>query len=446
MRVTDDQNDTVTMIYYNLKDKEQRTGFREAALRGLSAGMGLFMPERIARPGDLFFRRLPGMTLTEVAVEIGSLYIGADIPRERLITICEKAFDFPVVIREIDERREVLELFHGPTAAFKDFGARFMAGCMGYFADRDQRRMVILVATSGDTGGAIASSFLGTEGVDVIILYPSGKVSTLQESQLTTLGQNITAIEVEGTFDECQAMARSVLAAPPPQLKVRLTSANSINIARLIPQTFYYYWGLARAGREVVLSVPSGNMGNITAAAMAWRSGLPMSHLVAATNVNKTIPQYLKTGEYTPKPSVATIANAMDVGAPGNFERFCRVFDNDYDLITRSVSGYWYDDREIGEHIASVYRERGYLLDPHGAVASLGLDAYLESHPGRRGLFVATAHPAKFTGTVEPLTGATVEMPPSLAGVTPEGKKSLLMKPEAASLADYLRERYDGEI
>ncbi len=433
---------TGEMIYYSLKDKELRVGFREAALQGITAGMGLFMPERIARPDSSFFRRLPQLSLPEIAVEIGSLYTGADIPQQVLREICERAFDFPVVIREIDQRKKVLELFHGPTAAFKDFGARFMAGCFGYFAERERKQTVVLVATSGDTGGAIASSFFGVEGVDVIILYPSGKVSRLQENQLTTCGRNITAIEVEGSFDDCQAMVRHVLAEPPPALPVRLTSANSINIARLIPQTFYYYYALGRCGGDTVLSVPSGNMGNITAAAMAWRSGLPMAHLVAATNSNRVLPRYLETGLFAPQPPVATIANAMDVGDPGNFERFCRVFDDEQGLIMKSVSGYWYDDEQIRQHIAAEYRRTGYILDPHGAVASLALDEYLESHPGMSGLFAATAHPAKFTDIVGPLTGGRVEMPETLARFADGVKSSVLMKPGAASLAGYLAGRY----
>ncbi len=433
------------MKYYNLKDRRVITGFREAVERGISPDMGLFMPERIPRLDDAFFRQLPSMTLPEIGIEVGSLYAGDDIPRKVMRQICEEAFDFPVVIRQVDERKLVLELFHGPTAAFKDFGARFMAGCFRYFSSRDDKRRVVLVATSGDTGGAIASSFLGVEGVDVIILYPSGKVSSLQENQLTTLGRNITAVEVDGSFDDCQAMVKSALAGSANRTNLKLTSANSINIARLIPQSFYYYYAIGRSGNGRVLSVPSGNFGNITAAAMARRSGLGIDHLVAATNVNRVVPDYLKTGIYAPAVSVATIANAMDVGNPGNFDRLRRVFDDDYGAITGSVSGYWFDDDRIREHIGQEYQRTGYLLDPHGAVASLGLDAYLEHHPGSGGIFVATAHPAKFRDIVEPLTGQTVEIPDSLRNFLAGKKQSVKMKAGPQNIEEYLDDIYQNE-
>jgi len=430
------------MIYYNLKDKKITAGFREAVERGISPDMGLFMPERIPRPEAGFFKRLPSMSLPEIAIEIGQLYIGEEIPLQAMRQICEEAFSFPVTLRKLDDRRQVLELFHGPTAAFKDFGARFMAGCFRYFSSRDDRRTVILVATSGDTGGAIASSFLGVDGVDVIILYPSGMVSTLQENQLTTLGSNITAIEVEGTFDDCQAMVKSALAGPAADAGFKLTSANSINIARLIPQTFYYYYAIGRAGAGKVVSVPSGNFGNLTAAAMAWQSGLSIRHLVAATNINRVVPEYLRTGAFCPSPTVATIANAMDVGNPGNFDRLRRVFNDDYEFISSSVSGFWFDDEAIREHIRDEYRRSGYILDPHGAVASLGLERYLEKHPGTSGICVATAHPAKFTGVVEPLTGTKIEMPESLRRFLSGRKQTVNMKPGAGKLEEYLNDRY----
>lgn len=432
------------MIYYNLKDKKITAGFREAAEKGISSDMGLFMPERIPQPEAGFFRRLPSLTFQEIAVEIGQLYTGDEIPLPVFRQICGEAFNFPVTLRKLDDRRQVLELFHGPTAAFKDFGARFMAGCFRYFSSRDDIRRVILVATSGDTGGAIASSFLGVEGVDVVILYPSGMVSTLQENQLTTLGRNITAIEVEGTFDDCQAMVKGALARSAAGARVKFTSANSINIARLIPQTFYYYYAVGRAGGGKVISVPSGNFGNLTAAAIAWQSGLGISHLVAATNINRVVPEYLTTGTFHPAQTVATIANAMDVGNPGNFERLRRIFNDDYKFIARSVSGFWFDDNTIREHIGDEYRKSGYILDPHGAVASLGLNRYLDLHPETSGIFVATAHPAKFTGVVEPLTGKEVDMPESLRSFLSGRKQSVKMKPGAVNLEEYLNDRYNS--
>lgn len=430
------------MIYYNLKDGKVTTGFTGAVEKGISSDMGLFMPERIPRPDTGFFKRLPQLTLPEIAMEIGPLYTGSEIPVQVIRQICEEAFDFPVILRRLDDHRQVLELFHGPTAAFKDFGARFMAGCFRYFSSHDDRRRVVLVATSGDTGGAIASGFLGAEGVDVIILYPSGKVSSLQENQLTTLGRNITAIEVEGTFDDCQAMVKRALAVSAAGEKIRLTSANSINIARLIPQSFYYYYAVGRAGTGQVLSVPSGNFGNITAAAMAWQSGLTISHLIAATNVNRVVPDYLRTGSFAPAPTIATIANAMDVGNPSNFIRLLRVFNDDYSMMARLMSGFWFDDDTIREHIRNEYMRSGYILDPHTAVASLGLEGYLGSHPGASGIFVATAHPSKFKTVVEPLIGKDVEMPESLKGFLHGKKQSVKMKPGQGNLEGYLNDRY----
>ena len=434
------------MVYYNLRDPRMRTGFRGAVEKGISSDMGLFMPVSIPRLEACFFRRLPGMTLPEIAMEVGQIYAGNEIPVQAMRQICEEAFDFPVIIRQLDERRQVLELFHGPTAAFKDFGARFMAGCFRYFATQDDRTAVVLVATSGDTGGAIASSFLGVEGVDVVILYPSGMVSRLQENQITTMGNNITAIEVEGTFDDCQAMVKSCLAdadrAADGGGRVKLTSANSINIARLIPQSFYYYYALCRSGRETVLSVPSGNLGNITAAAMAWKSGLEILHLVAATNINRVVPDYLETGIFNPAPTMPTVANAMDVGNPGNFDRLCRVFGNNYDIMARSVSGSWFDDDRIRKHISDEYLRTGYILDPHSAVASLGLEHYLESHPGTTGIFAATAHPAKFTSVVEPLIGRKVEVPENLEKFVSGMKQSVKMRPGQENLKEYLNDRY----
>lgn len=432
------------MIYYNLKNREETTGFTGAVEKGISSDMGLFMPERIPQPDAGFFRRLQHLSMPEIAMEIGPMYTGDEIPLTVMRQICEEAFDFPVILKRLDDRRQVLELFHGPTAAFKDFGARFMAGCFRYFSSRDDRRRVVLVATSGDTGGAIASGFLGTEGVDVIILYPSGKVSALQENQLTTLGRNITAIEVEGTFDDCQAMVKSALAGSAAGGSVRLTSANSINMARLIPQTFYYYRAIGQAGTEQVVSVPSGNFGNITAAALAWQSGLGIRHLVAATNINRAVPEYLRTGSYTPAPTIATIANAMDVGNPGNFDRLKRVFNDDYGFLTRSVSGFWFDDYTIRAKIRDEYMRSGYILDPHGAVACLGLDSYLESHPGSSGIFVATAHPAKFKSVVEPIIGKEVEVPESLRGFLHGKKQSVIMKPGPGNLQEYLKDRYQS--
>lgn len=431
------------MRYCNIRDRSISVTFREAVSRSISADMGLFMPEKIPLMEPDFFRRLPGMTLAEIAFEVGGKYIGDEIPAGTLMTICEEAFNFPVRLRKISDRKHVLELYHGPTAAFKDFGARFMAQCFRYFTETDDLKTVVLVATSGDTGGAIASSFYGMEGIDVIILFPSGKVSLLQENQMTTQGKNITALEIEGTFDDCQSMVKNAFIRLETHGRIRLTSANSINIARLIPQSFYYYFAVSRTGTgNKIISVPSGNFGNLTAAVMAWKSGLQIEHLVASTNINNVVPEYLRTGLYSPGASVQTIASAMDVGNPSNFERLLDIFDNDWNKMSSVVSGYWFDDDQIRQHIRGEYQRSGYVLDPHGAIASLGIDRYLDEHPRSSGIFVETAHPAKFSDIVEPLIGNVLPIPASLEGCLRESKKTLIMKPGYNNLEEYLRNRY----
>ena len=431
------------MRYCNIRDRSIRVTFREAVSRSISADMGLFMPERIPLMEPDFFRRLPGMTFREIAFEVGGKYTGDEIPAGILMTICEEAFNFPIRLIKISDRKHVLELYHGPTAAFKDFGARFMAQCFRYFSETDDLKTVVLVATSGDTGGAIANSFYGMEDIDVIILFPSGKVSRLQENQMTTPGENITALEIEGTFDDCQSMVKSAFTRLETHGRIRLTSANSINIARLIPQSFYYYFAASRTGIvNNIISVPSGNFGNLTAAVMAWKSGLQIEHLVASTNINNVVPEYLRTGLYSPGASVQTIASAMDVGNPSNFERMTGMFDNDWDKVSAMVSGYWFDDDQIRQHIRDEYQRSGYVLDPHGAVASLGLDRYIDVHPGSSGIFVETAHPAKFRDIVEPLTGNVLPMPASLEGCLTEGKAALVMKSGYNNLEEYLTNRY----
>jgi threonine synthase len=431
------------MLYYNIKDPSIRVTFREAVSRGISSDMGLFMPEQIPTFGHDFFSRLHSMSLREIAFEVGSAYVGDEIAPAALKALCDEAFNFPVEIQSLNDRKKVLELFHGPTAAFKDFGARFMSLCMSYFSTTDDRPAVVLVATSVDTGGAVANSFLGLQGIDVIILYPSGRISPLQEKQLTTLGRNITALEVEGTFDDCQSMVKSAFTQLDTCGKIHLTSANSINIARLIPQSFYYYLAVGQEyGRNCTVSVPCGNFGNLTAAVMSWNSGLPVDHFIASTNINRVVPAYLKTGVFTPAETVSTIANAMDVGNPSNFERLAMLFDNSHEKISSMVSGYWFDDDQIIRHIQEEYDRSGYILDPHGAVASLGLDMYLRDHPLTSGLFAATAHPAKFKEIVEPAIGHWITTPAPLVSFMSGTKSSVVMKPDYRFLKDYLTDRY----
>lgn len=432
------------MKYYNINNPDPKISFREAVTRGIASDKGLYMPERLPGMSSSFFRRLPQMSLPEIAFEVATEYTREEMAPRDLKKICDEAFSFPLVLKQTDGKKHVLELFHGPTAAFKDFGARFMAQCFRYFSDADNTKNVILVATSGDTGGAIASAFLGVSSCDVIILYPSGKVSSLQEQQLTTLGQNITAIEVRGTFDDCQRLVKEAFTGIDTKGQINLTSANSINIARLIPQSFYYYYAAGRCGNNTpVISIPSGNFGNLTGAVMAWRSGLKITRIIASTNINRVVPDYLMTGSFCPRESVQTIANAMDVGNPSNFDRLIGIFKGDHHAVTRMISGFWCTDEQIREHIRSVFSNTGYVLDPHGAVASMGLDTYMKDHPGATGIFLATAHPAKFNDVVSSCTGERINLPESLVPLTGRKKEAILMEPQYSQFEDYLRKRYD---
>jgi len=430
------------MRYYNIKNHSQQVSFREAVCKGISSDMGLFMPAEFPELNSSFFNSLSGMTLAEIAFEAGSQYIGEEIPSGNLREICEKAFSFPTILSQIEEKKYSLELFHGPTAAFKDYGARFMSQCFRYFTETENRKTVVLVATSGDTGSAIANSFLGIDGIEVVILYPSGKVSDLQEKQLTTLGRNITALEIEGTFDECQAMVKQAFTKFDTRGKINLTSANSINIARLIPQSFYYYYAAGQLNnRSFAVSVPSGNFGNITGAMFAWKTGLQVKRFIASTNINKVVPDYLKSGSYNPHKSVQTVANAMDVGNPSNFDRIMEIFEGDWNKINTMVSGYWFTDESIMEHIQEEYARSGYILDPHGAIGSMGLDSFLKENPDLPGIFVETAHPAKFTEVVEPLINVAIELPDTLKECLTKQKTSTKMKAEYKYLETFLAEQ-----
>lgn len=431
------------MKYYNIKNHNQRVSFKEAVSQGISSDMGLFIPENIPMMDESFFKRLPEMNLPQIAFEVGSKYIGDEISSNSFKTMCDEAFNFPIQLKRINDKKYVLELFHGPTAAFKDFGARFMSQCFRSFSHSDSKRTVVLVATSGDTGGAIASSFLGIDGVDVVILYPSGKVSELQEKQLTSLGENITALEVDGTFDDCQSMVKTAFTRFEIKDKIKLTSANSINIARLIPQSFYYYYAVGQLKDIMpVISVPSGNFGNITGALLAWKSGLSVERFIAATNINNVVPEYLGNGIYNPRKSVQTIANAMDVGNPSNFDRLQELFDGEWSRITSMISGSWFTDNQIRKHMEDEFKRSGYILDPHGAVASLGFENYLEQNPNSIGIIIETAHPAKFLDVVEPIIGSKIPLPESLNNCLNGVKRSIRIKAEYRSLEKFLNDRY----
>src|SRR5690554_120477 len=363
------------MLFYSTNKKAAKASLQEAVIKGLASDRGLFMPEHIPHLSDNFFYEIAGKSLLDISKVVAEAFFGDDIPKERLSTIVANSLNFEIPLKEIEKDIYVLELFHGPTFAFKDVGARFMARMLSYFVkERNQEDVKVLVATSGDTGSAVANGFLGVEGIQVFVLYPSGKVSEMQEAQFTTLGQNIVALEVDGTFDDCQALVKSAFMDEELNRRINLTSANSINVARFLPQSFYYFYAFAQLAKifdsaETVFSVPSGNLGNLTAGLFAKQMGLPVKRFIAANNLNDVFFEFLNTGEYKPRPSVQTIANAMDVGAPSNFERILDLYGGSHEKISREIKGFSYNDSQIENTISSLYKRSGYLLDPHSACA-----------------------------------------------------------------------------
>jgi len=405
------------MNYYSLHHKSPNTTFKNAVVQGLAKDRGIYFPENITPLSQDFIDNIENYTNHEIAYEAIKQFVGDEIPTEKLKEIIKEtvSFDFPLV--KVDENIASLELFHGPTMAFKDVGAKFMAQCLEYFNRDNKEEVTVLVATSGDTGGAVANGFLGAKGVNVVILYPSGKVSDIQEKQLTTLGQNITALEVDGVFDDCQEMVKTAFL--DEEITKKLTSANSINVARWLPQMFYFFFAykaLKSKNKELVFSVPSGNFGNICAGIMAQKLGLPIKHFVAATNVNDTVPNYLVDGIYTPKPSKATISNAMDVGNPSNFIRIRELFNNDLENLKSAFSSYSFTDDETRETMKKIYDNSGYVADPHGAVGYLGLKKY-GLKENEFGVFLETAHPVKFLDVVEETLPVKVEIPEQIQKV-----------------------------
>ncbi|MCW3124947.1 MAG: thrC [Bacteroidetes bacterium] len=431
---------TASIKYYSTNGRSPVVSFREATIRGQAPDKGLYFPDRVPQLSVEFLAKLKSMSKAEIAFEVIKPYVAGEIADAELFRICEEtvAFDFP--LKKINGRISSLELFHGPTLAFKDVGARFMSRCLGQFSKQQSQKVTVLVATSGDTGSAVANGFLGVEGVDVVILYPSGKVSKVQELQLTTLGQNITALEVKGTFDDCQAMVKQAFADSDLTDKMFLTSANSINVARWLPQQFYYFYALQQwEGDEApVISVPSGNFGNVCAGLLAHVSGLPTSQFVVACNENDVFSGYLNTSSFHPKAAVATISNAMDVGNPSNFVRILELFQHDHERIKRLISSYSINDAVTAETIAEVYKKHNYLLDPHGAVAYRALDFYLDEYPKRRGFILETAHPVKFSDVVEMITGQEIAIPESIRGLLSQEKKSQVINAEYGDLKEYL--------
>lgn len=430
------------MKYYSTNKQVPATDLQEAVVKGLAADRGLFMPESIKTLPQEFFENIDKMSFQEIAYVVADAFFGEDIEAETLKEIVYDTLSFDAPLIPVSENIYSLELFHGPTLAFKDVGGRFMARLLGYFIKKQGEKDVnVLVATSGDTGSAVANGFLGVKGIHVYVLYPKGLVSPIQECQFTTLGQNITALEIDGTFDDCQALVKSAFMDEELNAAMKLTSANSINVARFLPQAFYYFYAYAQLkkrgiDKEVVMCVPSGNFGNITAGLFGKKMGLPIKRFIAANNRNDIFLQYLNTGIYTPKPSVSTIANAMDVGDPSNFARVLDLYHCSWKAIKNDISGCSYTDEEIAETVAETYRETRYLLDPHGAVGYKALVENLEK--GETGVFLETAHPAKFLETVEGIIGESVEIPLKLQEFMKGTKQSIELGKEFATFKSFL--------
>lgn len=433
------------MNYYSTNKQAPVASLEEAVVKGLATDKGLYMPEYIIPLEEKVIKDLKNKSFHEIATLVAQAFFGEDIPSDTLERIVCDTLSFETPVVPVNDNIYSLELFHGPTLAFKDVGARFMARLLGYFIQkRGIRQVNVLVATSGDTGSAVANGFLGVEGIHVYVLYPKGKVSPIQECQFTTLGQNITALEIDGTFDDCQALVKSAFMDEELNKHMMLTSANSINVARFLPQSFYYFNAYAQLDRigkadELVFCVPSGNFGNITAGLFAHRMGLPVKRFIAANNRNDVFLEYLQTGRYTPRPSVATIANAMDVGDPSNFARILDLYGNDahtHQTITRLISGDRFTDEEIAATIKEVYTREKYLLDPHGACGYRALNKGLK--PNETGVFLETAHPAKFKGTVDEILHSDIEIPEKLQAFMKGTKQSTSLPKDFPSFKNYL--------
>ena len=434
------------MKYYSTNHNAPEAGLEEAVVKGLASDRGLYMPERIKALPKEFFDNIDRMSFHEIACRVAEAFFGEDIPEEDLDRIVCDTLSFDCPVKEVDPDIYSLELFHGPTLAFKDVGARFMARLLQYFirSRKDKREVNVLVATSGDTGSAVANGFLGVDGIHVYVLYPKGKVSPIQECQFTTLGRNITAVEIDGVFDDCQRLVKNAFMDQELCDQMVLTSANSINVARFLPQAFYYFNAYARMkalgkAEELVISVPSGNFGNITAGLFAHRMGLPVKRFIAANNANDIFFNYLLTGIYSPKASVQTIANAMDVGDPSNFARILDLYGNSHERISSLISGTTYTDDQIRETMRECYERTGYVLDPHGACGYRALREGLRE--GETGVFLETAHPAKFKETVEAAIGAEIPIPERLAAFMKGEKQSIGMTADFADFKAYLMQQ-----
>lgn len=430
------------MLYHSTQNPSHRVALKEAILRSLPPDNGLYMPDELpVLPAD-FWQRWRDLSFREIGFSVAEAFFGQDVPEEALREIVDGTLEFDAPLVTLAPGDHILELFHGPTLAFKDFGARFMARLMAWLTRDEDRELTVLVATSGDTGGAVASAFLNVPGTRVIILYPKGKVSGLQEKQLTALGGNITALEIDGSFDDCQALVKSAFLDRELSERLNLTSANSINLSRLVPQSFYYIHSARQLpeGVKPVFVVPSGNFGNLTAGLLAARLGLPVDHFVAATNRNDVVPQYLRAGAYEPRPSVTTISNAMDVGSPSNFVRMQALFEGSWEKMKNRISGIAFTDEQTRAAIREVKSLYGYDIDPHGAVAWLAARQWRAAHPGAATISLETAHPAKFPDVMDAELGkGGVEIPERLAILANREKKAEALATDTAAFHDWLR-------
>jgi len=435
------------MQYYSTNKKVSGISLETAVVKGLAEDKGLFMPNTIRQLPKEFFDTIETLSFQEIAYTVANAFFGEDVEADALKKIVSETLNFDVPLVHVNDNIYSLELFHGPTLAFKDVGARFMSRLLAYFINKQTKEQInVLVATSGDTGSAVANGFLGIDGIHVYVLYPKGLVSPIQECQFTTLGKNITAIEIDGTFDDCQRLVKSAFMDEALNAKMKLTSANSINVARFLPQAFYYFYAYAQLKKisiekaeNMIVCVPSGNFGNITAGLFGKRMGLPIKHFIAANNQNDIFLQYLQTGKYNPCPSVATLANAMDVGDPSNFVRILDLYDNSHEAIVKEISGARYTDEQISETVKSCYKKNVYLLDPHGAC---GYQALLDNlKPEETGIFLETAHPAKFKGTVEKITGKEIEIPQKLQEFMKGTKQSISLAKDFELFKEFLLKR-----
>ncbi len=429
------------MKYYSLNRQSPIVDFKQATVNGQAPDKGLYFPQAIPQVETDLIRGIEKYSNEEIAFRVIKPYVGNTIPEEMLFKITSETINFPIPLVNLCPGITALELFHGNTLAFKDVGARFMSRCLGYFVKDHNKKVTVLVATSGDTGGAVADGFYGIEGVEVVILYPSGKVSKVQEQQLTTHGKNIHALEVHGTFDDCQRLVKQAFVDKELNQQLFLTSANSINVARWLPQQFFYFFAYkqwANKNEAPVISVPSGNFGNICAGLLAARSGLPIKHFIAACNANDVVPKFMQTENYQAQQSVPTISNAMDVGDPSNFIRILELFDHQFPDIKNMLSSYSFGDDETRDAIQKVYKQYDYLLDPHGAVGYLALTHYLKQHPGNQGIFMETAHPVKFYDVVEKVLGIKIGLPDAVKNIVDKPKKSTVMNTGYDDLKAYI--------